>query len=166
VDDTEDQEVVWHELGHAIQDSQVHNYGTSLQAGSIGEGFGDYWAVMMSEPVSDGFDLPCVMDWDATSYTSGSSPCLRRIDTPKTTDDLAGQVHADGEIRSGALWGIHLGAGPHQGRQGDHRVALRVLARHSFAKAARHVVSTARVMYGDAAATKVRTTFRGSEDPG
>src|SRR3569623_778703 len=100
VDDAEDQEVVWHELGHAIQDDQVPGFGETEEAGAIGEGFGDYWAVTMSVPVSNGCDLPCVMDWDSTSYTSGPSHCLRRVDGTKTTDDVDGEVHDDGEIWS------------------------------------------------------------------
>ena len=61
VDDAEDAEVIWHEYGHAIQDAQVPGFGASDEAGSIGEGFGDYWAVTMSQPVLDGFHLACVM---------------------------------------------------------------------------------------------------------
>ncbi|TCN34382.1 fungalysin metallopeptidase (M36) [Kribbella sp. VKM Ac-2500] len=80
-------------------------------AGAIGEGFGDYWAVSMSIPVSKNYDLPCVMDWDATSYTSGPKHCLRRTDTGKTTDDMTGEVHDDGEIWSNALWDIHQALG-------------------------------------------------------
>ena len=111
VDDAEDAEVVWHEYGHAIQDDQVPGFGSSEQAGAIGEGFGDYWAVTMSQPVSKGFDLPCVMDWDATSYTSGPHHCLRRTDTGKTTANIDGEVHDDGEIWSNALWDINLALG-------------------------------------------------------
>ena len=50
VDDAEDAEVILHEYGHAIQDSQQvpFGYGASLEAGSIGEGFADYWAVTVS----------------------------------------------------------------------------------------------------------------------
>jgi hypothetical protein len=57
VDDAEDAEVIWHEYGHAIQDAQVPGFGAGHEAGSIGEGFGDYWAVTMSQPVSNGFHL-------------------------------------------------------------------------------------------------------------
>ena len=45
VDDGEDGEVIVHEYGHAVHDSQVPGYGTSLDAGAIGEAFGDYLAV-------------------------------------------------------------------------------------------------------------------------
>jgi Zn-dependent metalloprotease len=160
VDDAEDEEVVWHELGHAIQDSQVPGFGSSDQGGAIGEGFGDYWAVTMSQPVSRGFDLPCVMDWDATSYTPGPSHCLRRTDGTKTTADIVGEVHDDGEIWSRALWDIHRALG----RTKADKVIIESQFGYSpdttFAEAARHVVSTARVMYGTAAAAQVRQAFR------
>ena len=44
VDDAEDAEVILHEYGHAIQDSQQtpFGFGFSVEAGSIGEGFADY----------------------------------------------------------------------------------------------------------------------------
>ena len=44
VDDAEDAEVILHEYGHAIQDSQMtpFGFGTTVESGSIGEGFGDY----------------------------------------------------------------------------------------------------------------------------
>ena len=111
VDDAEDAEVIWHEYGHAIQDDVVPGFGESEEAGAIGEGFGDYWAVSMSMPVSKNYDLPCVMDWDATSYTTDRTHCLRRTDTGKTTDDKTGEVHDDGEIWSNALWDIHKALG-------------------------------------------------------
>src|SRR6185437_11713820 len=86
VDDAEDAEVIWHEYGHAIQDDQVPGYGTSEQAGAIGEGFGDYWAVTVTQVVAgEGTlgDPACVADWDSTSYTSDSEHCLRRVDGSK-----------------------------------------------------------------------------------
>ena len=45
VDDAEDAEVIVHEYGHSVQDDQVPGFGTSPDAGAIGEGFGDYLAV-------------------------------------------------------------------------------------------------------------------------
>ena len=73
VDDGEDAEVIWHELGHAIQDDQVPGFGVTHDANSIGEGFGDYWAFTMSVPVSGGFELGCIADWDSVSYTVGDA---------------------------------------------------------------------------------------------
>ena len=52
VDDAEDAEVILHEYGHAIQDSQVAGFGVGPEAGGIGEAFGDYWAVTVSDVIA------------------------------------------------------------------------------------------------------------------
>src|SRR6476660_1797197 len=76
VDDAEDAEVILHEYGHAMHQSQGFNF-ASEEAGAISEGFGDYWAVTVSDVVSQRLGvperepLPCVADWDSTSYTAG-----------------------------------------------------------------------------------------------
>ena len=65
--------------------SQVPGYGTSLDAGSIGESFGDYLAVSVGLDAARQYGWPvaaepaCPMDWDATSYTSAPH-CIRRFD--------------------------------------------------------------------------------------
>ena len=52
VDDAEDAEVIVHEYGHSVQDDQVPGFGSTLEAGAIGEAFGDYLAVTVSDPRS------------------------------------------------------------------------------------------------------------------
>jgi hypothetical protein len=160
VDDAEDAEVIWHEYGHAIQDDVVPGFGESEQGGAIGEGFGDYWAVTNSVPVSKGFNLPCVMDWDATSYTTDEPHCLRRTDTGKTTDDIDGEVHDDGEIWSNALWDIHQALG----RTKANKLILEATFFYdpdtSFAAAAQDTVQAARLLYGKAAAQTVIDAFK------
>ena len=85
VDDAEDAEVILHEYGHAIHFSQNFSF-ASEEAGAISEGFGDYWAVTVSDVVGRSLGvankepLPCVADWDSTSYTAGLPHCLRRVD--------------------------------------------------------------------------------------
>jgi hypothetical protein len=117
VDDAEDPEVVWHEYGHAIQADQVPSWGSRYDGRAIGEAFGDYMAVTMSQQYGrDTAVTPtaCVMDWDATSYTDGRPHCLRRTDTDKVyPDDLdpAHDPHADGEIWSRALWDMNQSIG-------------------------------------------------------
>lgn len=112
VDDAEDAEVIWHEYGHAIQDDQVPGFGLSREAGAMSEGFGDYWAASLSAQLSLGFQDDCVADWDAVSYSDTDPPCLRRVDGKKHyPEDLIGQVHADGEIWSAALWEIRSALG-------------------------------------------------------
>jgi zinc metalloprotease ZmpB len=110
VDDAEDAEVILHEYGHAIQDSQMTpfgGFGASEEAGAIGEGFGDYWAVTVSSLIAPTPDPACVADWDSVSYTSTTPHCLRRVDTAlHYPQDLDGRVHHDGQIWSRALWDI------------------------------------------------------------
>jgi Zn-dependent metalloprotease len=163
VDDAEDNEVIWHEYGHAIQDDQVPGFGESEEAGSIGEGFGDYWAVTMSQATSRNTAVTpwaCVMDWDATSYTDDTPHCLRRTDTPKVYPaDLEGEVHADGEIWSHALWDVNRALG----RTAANRVILESQfffnPTISMPEAAEKTVRTARLLYGHRAAAKTRAAF-------
>ena len=76
-----------HEYGHAIHDDQVPGlrHG-SIDAGAIGESFGDYFAVSTGLAAAKQYGWPvnaeqaCPMDWDATSYTSAPH-CIRRFDT-------------------------------------------------------------------------------------
>jgi len=117
VDDAEDAEVILHEYGHAIHFAQNFSF-ASEEAGAISEGFGDYWAVTVSDVVSrslgvpEGEPIPCVADWDSTSYTSTVPHCLRRVDQNlHYPTDLNGEVHHDGQIWSRALWDIRQAIG-------------------------------------------------------
>jgi len=111
VDDAEDAEVIVHEYGHAVQASQVPGFGASLDAGSIGESFGDYFAVSVGLAADAQYGWPrkaeeaCPMDWDSTSYTAAPH-CIRRFDLNLTVAARQGEVHYDGQIWSQALWEI------------------------------------------------------------
>jgi zinc metalloprotease ZmpB len=101
-----------HEYGHAVHADQVAGFGTSLDAGSIGEAFGDYLGVSVGLAAAKQYGWPvgaeeaCPMDWDSTSYTDGPKHCIRRFDTNLTVETREGEVHADGQIWSQALWEI------------------------------------------------------------
>jgi hypothetical protein len=162
VDDAEDAEVILHEYGHAIQDSQMtpFGFGTSVEAGSIGEGFGDYFAVTVSDVISPTADPACVADWDSVSYTSAVPHCLRRVDRNlHYPADLNGEVHHDGQIWSRALWDIRNALG--------HVKADRIIlqAQFSFAPdtsmpaAAQATVDAAEAIYNHATAMAVRQAF-------
>jgi zinc metalloprotease ZmpB len=133
VDDAEDAEVIVHEYGHSVQDGQVAGFGTSLEAGSIGEGFSDYFAVAVTDwatGVPTKTPEACVADWDSVSYTRDVPHCLRRLDGTKVyPEDVAGEVHADGEIWSAALYDI-------RNRLRDARKADRIIVDGQFAFAA------------------------------
>ncbi len=115
VDDAEDAEVVVHEYGHSVQDDQVPGFGSTLQAGSIGEAFGDYLAVEVGprggRPATAGGvprrpASPTGTRRPTPAVATVSEHCLRRVDGNKTVADVVGEVHADGEIWSAALWDI------------------------------------------------------------
>ena len=113
VDDAEDGEVILHELGHQIHFSQSETFFATTEAGSISEGFGDYWAADVSEIVAGVQPDPaCIAEWDAVSYTAGPVHCLRRLDTNLMYPaDLNGRVHHDGQIWSHALWNLRTAIG-------------------------------------------------------
>jgi hypothetical protein len=112
VDDAEDAEVILHEYGHSIQDNQVPGFGSTLEGGSMGEGFGDYFAASVGAQFSGGFQDLCLAEWDATSYSNTNPPCLRRLDgTKHYPEDLQNEVHDDGEIWAAALWQIRTSIG-------------------------------------------------------
>ena len=118
VDDAEDAEVILHEYGHAIQGDQVPGFGPGPDSGAIGEAFGDYFAVSFGNAFTGNtFEPGCVMDWDATSYTSTAPHCLRRTDMnlhyPQDLRDPR-EVHADGRIWSRALWDINQNLGDNE----------------------------------------------------
>jgi zinc metalloprotease ZmpB len=164
VDDAEDAEVILHEYGHAIHFSQNFSF-ASEEAGAISEGFGDYWAVTVSDVVAKSLGvperepLPCVADWDSTSYTSEVPHCLRRVDENlHYPADLDGDVHDDGRIWSRALWDIRQ-------KLGNTR-ADTIILQGSFdfpgttmPDLANRTVAAAEQLYGAAAARAVRQVF-------
>ena len=162
VDDAEDAEVIWHEYGHAIQDDVVPGFGETEEAGAIGEGFGDYWAVTMSQgnsPDTAVTPLACVMDWDATSYTTDTPHCLRRTDGTKLyPGDLEGEVHADGEIWSRALWDIRNALGAKTADTIIIRAQFGFTPDISMPAAAAQTIKTAG-LYGTSAQRAVRAAF-------
>jgi zinc metalloprotease ZmpB len=164
VDDAEDAEVILHEYGHAIHDSQNFSF-ASEQAGAISEGFADYWGVTVSDVVAQRLGvpelepLPCVADWDSTSYTSTVPHCLRRLDLNlHYPGDLNGEVHHDGQIWSRALWDIRQALG--------HVRADTLILQGSFdfpgttmPVLANNTVAAAQQLYGKSVATTVRQAF-------
>jgi len=165
VDDAEDAEVILHEYGHAIQDSQMTpfgGFGASEEAGSIGEGFGDYWAVTVSNVIAPTPDPACVADWDSVSYTSRLPHCLRRVDSDlHYPADLSGEVHHDGQIWSRALWDIRNALGNVQADTIILEAQFSFAPDTSMPAAAQATVAAAQRLYGKSAANTVRAAFAG-----
>jgi hypothetical protein len=160
VDDAEDAEVILHEYGHAIHDSQVAGFGTSSEAGAIGEGFSDYWAVTVADVVAPTPDPACVADWDSVSYTSTEPHCLRRVDGNKHyPEDLVGRVHRDGEIWSRALWDIRNSLGHVRADTLILEAQFDFAPDTSMPAAAGTTVAAAQRLYGSSTANAVSRAF-------
>ena len=164
VDDAEDAEVIVHEYGHSVQDGQVPGFGTNLESGSVGEGFTDYLAVVVTSwatGVPTKVPEACVADWDSVSYTRTVPHCLRRVDGSKVYPaDVRGEVHADGEIWSRALWDIRSALG-------DSRATTLIIDAQfdfapdtSFRDAALATVAAAQRLYGSRAESAARAAFQ------
>ena len=172
VDDAEDGEVIVHEYGHAVHDAQVAGFGSSLEAGSIGEAFGDYLSVTVGLAAAAQYHWPvnapqaCVADWDSVSYTASAPHCLRRVDTNKTYANRVGEVHADGEIWSRALWDIRTALGATTADRIIVNAQFGFAPDTSFHDAAETTIATARAMAGNAAANTVRAAFAARAIPG
>jgi hypothetical protein len=130
VDDAEDADVIIHEYGHAVQDSQLPGGWSGRSGSAMGEGFADYLAVTMSghSPASTtkAGPLPepnhaatCLFDWDGISYSKAKPPCGRRIGgrafTLTKAESRGGpcfsrfygyDVHCIGRVWSRALWDL------------------------------------------------------------
>ncbi|MFC1745319.1 M36 family metallopeptidase [Candidatus Riflebacteria bacterium] len=105
VDDAEDADIILHEYGHAIQDSIIPGFGRSHEAASIGEGFSDFFAACLNDREEHGLPAENIGDWDAVSFSEKRPPYLRKItNNKKYPEDMAYEVHADGEIWSDCLW--------------------------------------------------------------
>jgi zinc metalloprotease ZmpB len=163
VDDAEDAEVILHEYGHAVQDSQMtpFGFGTSVEAGSIGEGFADYLAVTVSNVIAPTPDPACVADWDSVSYTSTIPHCLRRVDTNlHYPTDLNGEVHHDGQIWSRALWDIRNALGHVKADTIILEAQFQFAPDTNMPDAAQATVNAAQSLYGSADANAVRAAFQ------
>ncbi len=170
VDDAEDAEVIVHEYGHAVHQSQVPGFGQSVQAGSIGEAWGDYLGVTVGLAAAAQYGWPvnapeaCPMDWDSTSYTRGPIHCIRSFHANLTVADSIGEVHYDGQIWSQALWDIRqayagLGLGT---RAWDTTLVLSQFdyaVDTSFDAAATATYRVALARDGSAAAAAVKAAF-------
>lgn len=163
VDDAEDAEVIIHEYGHSVQDGQVTGFGTNLESGAIGEAFGDYLAVAVTgwaTGTPTRTPEPCVADWDSVAYTSGPTHCLRRLDgTKHYPEDVVGEVHADGEIWSRALWDVRQALGDARASTLIVEAQFAFAPDTSFKAAAEATVAAAQRLYGAAAARAAQDAF-------
>ena len=165
VDDAEDGDIVAHEYGHALQDAQVRGFGHSREAGAMGEGFGDYIAASRRSSGNETWDA-AVGSWDATAFSTAFPPALRRVDgSSRYPEDVRGEVHADGEIWSSALWEIRRRIGAEEADRviiGSHFL---LTPRATFAEGAAAVVAANLSLRGGAGEADLRAAFDGRGIP-
>lgn len=106
VDDAEDAEIILHEYGHALQDAIISGFGQSHEGGAMGEGFGDYLAASFFAFCKPRQRQAKIGQWDIKGVPRGGD-CLRALDSHKHyPEDMANEVHDDGEIWSACLWQV------------------------------------------------------------
>ncbi|MCC7053201.1 MAG: M36 family metallopeptidase [Gemmatimonadaceae bacterium] len=161
VDDAEDAETVIHEYGHALQDAQIPGFGESVEAGAMGEGFGDFLAASTYADRKSARLRATLSGWDCIECEpQGGVPCLRRLDSRKRFPrDFVGEVHDDGEIWSACLWQLRIALG----REAAERL---VVAHHyllnrwaSFEDAAHALLTTDRQLCAGRNAVLIRGIF-------
>lgn len=162
VDDAEDSDVIWHEMGHCIQDDQVPGWGQSEESGAMGEGFGDYWAGSHSADMGPMGALwnPYIAEWDATSYNPGNPAYLRRLDSTKHyPEDVDGEVHDDGEMWSASLWQIRTLVGKTRADTMILEAQFSDATDASFEDGALAILAANQALYGGADQTAIKKVF-------
>jgi hypothetical protein len=117
VDDAEDADVINHEFGHSLQDQAAPHSLQNLQGGTIGEGFGDYMAAVMSDLTTgpSPFDT-CIFDWDGISYSNtGCGRDADITDNVKTAEHKCPghkeDIHCVGQVWSSSLFSLRQALG-------------------------------------------------------
>ncbi|MES2748192.1 MAG: T9SS type A sorting domain-containing protein [Bacteroidota bacterium] len=110
VDDAEDSDVIWHELGHGLHDWMTN--GGLSQVNGLSEGSGDYWAQSYSRSLNQWTPADAayhyMFSWDGHNTCWGG----RTTDYGATyPGGLVGQIHSDGQIWATVLMRIWDGIG-------------------------------------------------------
>lgn len=105
VDDAEDADVVWHELGHGLHDWMTNGNANSGQG--LGEGSGDYWAQSHSRILNQWLPTDAAYNW--MFNWDGHNVCWAGRVTNYTAvypGGLTGAIHTDGQIWATSLMKI------------------------------------------------------------
>ncbi len=123
VDDGEDGDVIWHELGHGLHDWLTG--GSLSQVNGLSEGSGDYWAQSHSRALNQWVSTDAasqyVFSWDGHNACWGGRTTAY---APLYPGGLVNQIHTDGQIWSTVnmkIWDVI-------GRQKTDRAFLEGLA--------------------------------------
>jgi predicted small secreted protein len=110
VDDGEDGDVIWHELGHGLHDWLTG--GSLSQVNGLSEGSGDYWAQSHSRALnqwtSSDAEYNWMFNWDGHNACWGGRATNYGALYP---GGLVNQIHTDGQIWATTLMRIWDGIG-------------------------------------------------------
>jgi hypothetical protein len=165
VDDGEDADVIVHEYGHSLQDQAAENSLRKREGQTMGEGFGDYMAAVMSNLTTGGsaFDT-CIFDWDGISY-SPDGTCGRLADVSLTVTKAEKrcqkQIHCVGQIWSSTLFELRTALGnDSNGQSIMDRVVLEAnflnTKKTGFKDAGRALLASDQLLYGGAHAAAIQ----------
>jgi len=160
IDFAYDADVITHELGHwavwmqsGPSSVRYSPHGSSAEPGALNEGLADYFAaVRMNDPIiglysGEGLGRPYIRTLD------GDARC---------PDSIYGQVHADSQPFSQALWGFRTSLPPEEQEVLDRAVmdALPVMGtQSSFADAVTAIVTETDLQLSPDAASSLRSAF-------
>jgi len=148
IDDAEDAELILHEYGHAIQDYLVCGFGTTPEAKTMGEGFGDYFAASFFSDKKPASMKTTFANWKSVTFSGAEPPCMRVLNSNKLYSDRGGNIYKDAEIWSACLWEIRQG----MGRMNADKI---IILHHSyltpwatFVDAAKAIITTDQIING------------------
>jgi hypothetical protein len=159
----EDADVIIHEYGHAIHgDEGLFKGYVSEEMGAFSEGFSDYLTASFLDQGAT--PQGSLAEWFGYGlrYPQGTYPYSLRdtFSTKHYPEDMTGEVHADGEMWSAALWRLRglLGKGT------ADRLAIEsgywLSSWSSFRDAALAMITVDRVVYGGVHESTIRQVFR------
>jgi hypothetical protein len=152
VDDAEDAETILHEVGHALEDAIVPDFGQSSQAAAMGEGFGDYFAASFFASKKNKHYETSVMTWDGVTFDENDPPCVRRVDEGYTFEDFdhSEEVeHDNGMIWSATLWDIRKAVGRKRADKIIIESHFQLDGFTTFARGARAILDANRHLYAN-----------------
>jgi hypothetical protein len=183
-DSGEDADVVIHEYGHAIHDNQVPGwsfgpYPAAEQAGSMGEGFGDFLAGVMNND-------PCIGEYITFNELScGGSPGLRSLEIAGTYPGMfescpdvdyngdtvpeTEEPHCGGLVWGAALWDLVQAIGGGSATQQARDTGLELVLEGqffldqtaTFQEAAAAICMADTLLFGGANSASISAAFGG-----